>query len=276
MKALINQSFIRNPALLGLSSLMLLMAIVPASFANASAPTLTISASEPDPSDIEIGLPGRRIGGGTRRDTLFANVSESLVALTTPSALSVTTAAQPVFLFHVPEMTKANNAEFILRDGNDELVYEATFEIAPEAGIVSSAIAQSPDMPALRLNENYQWYFSIYADGADRANDAAVHGSIRRVDQSEWLAQRSVEDASVDNASDLSDRLMAADPLMKAQLLYQEANLWHDAASILHSLREANPEDGAIATEWIQLLESAGIAGLIQPTPSSVQAGLTK
>ena len=264
-----NQPFPLKSILLGLCSLTVLTSVAPKSFAS-PAPELIVSA-QPDSLDLEPGLPGRRLGGGTRRDTLFANVSERLVALTTPSALSITTAAQPVFLFHVPEMTSTNKAEFILRDSNDELVYESTFVVEPEAGIVSTQIdpeiAQTSGMPALRPNENYQWYFSIYAEGADRANDVGVHGSIRRVDQADWLAQQSVE-------TELSEQLTAADPLMKAKLLYQEANLWHDAAVVLHKLRQAEPENDAIASEWTQLLESVGIASLVQPSLASTQASL--
>ncbi len=266
MKAMISRQFSRKSVLLGLCSLAALTAVAPVNVAIAM-PELALNART-DSSDVEPGLPGRRLGGGSRRDTMFVNVSESLVALTTPSTLSITTAAQPGFLFHVPEMVSTNQAEFILRDSNDNLVYEATFPVDAKAGIVSTQTAQEAaqvsNMPALRLNENYQWYFSIYAEGADRASDVAVHGSIRRVDQADWLAQQAIE----------AEQLVTADPLMKAKLLYQEANLWHDAAAIMYELRQAEPNNEAIASEWTQLLESVGINRLIQPTSASVQAGL--
>ncbi len=266
MKAIIKRPFPMISIPLGLCSLMVITSIAPASFAS-SAPELHLSAQPESSDDLEPGLPGRRIGGGTRRDTLFANVSDQLVALTTSSSLTITAAAQPVFLFHVPEMTSANIAEFVLRDSNDELIYESTFLVLPEGGIISTKMPQTADMPALHSDENYQWYFSIYAEGADRANDVGVHGSIRRVNQADWLAQQSVE-------ADLSEQLMTAEPLMRAKLLYQEANLWHDAAVTLHELRQAEPKNDAIASEWTQLLESVGITRLIQPSSAFTQASI--
>ena len=267
---MINKQFSRKSALIRLCSLAALIAITPVDAASA-VPELTPSA-QIESSELEPGLPGRRLGGGSRRDTVFANVSESLVALTTPSNLSITTAAQPVFLFYIPEMVSANKGELILRDSSDELVYEATFSIDAEGGIFSTQMAQEvaqkasyvPDMPVLRPNENYQWYFSIYAEGADRASDVAVNGSVCRVNKADWLAKRAIE----------AEQLATADPLTKAKLLYQEANLWHDAAVIIHELRQAEPNNDAIASEWTQLLASVGIDRLIQPTSASVQAGL--
>ena len=111
----------------------------------------------------------------------------------------------------------------------DELIYETTFQISQTGGLVSVHTDET-SMPPLALNENYQWYFSIVPDAADRANDVVVEGRIRRVDQRDWLAQQHV-------AASVNDQLAIASSLTKARLLYQQANMWHDAALILEELR---------------------------------------
>ena len=271
-----SKQFARAAALVSLGSLLSLIVVTQVSFANSiSEPTASAteqdSSDSSDSSDTRQGIPGRRLSGGTRKDTVFANDLDSLTALTTPDPVSITTADYPTLMFYVPEMASKNNVEFVLRDSNDDLVYETTFLLNSDAGLVSVDTAEAPDMPALSLNKDYQWYFSIVPDSSDRANDAVVYGSIRRVDQAEWLTQRSAE---ADSIPDLSEQLATASPLMQARILYQQANLWHDAALMLSEMRQADPENDAIAAEWTQLLESVGLANVLQTPLPTVQASL--
>ncbi len=242
--------------LVGLSSLLTLTTLSVDSLAN---PTVKLvesatSAKEQGSDNLRQGIPGRRLGGGTRSDTIFSNAYAALVAVTMPDALSVTTALQPKLLFYVPAMTTANTAEFVLFNHGNELVYETTFEVAPTGGLVSVEIPE--DAPPLALDENYQWYFSIIPEANDRAHDIVVYGSIRRVDAAAWLAQRQIDISRLDQLT----------PLRKARTLYQQADLWLDAAVMLDQMRQQNPEDIAIAAEWSHLLESAGLTPMLQPS----------
>ncbi len=257
--------FVRSFLLLGLSSFVIGGIAAPAARAQSILES-NLGAKE-DASDSRYGVPGRRIGGGTRSETVFANTLGALTAITTPAPLSITTASHPTLLFYVPEMASNNSAEFVLRDSNDALVYEKTFEVSKEAGFVTVGIADMPDMPALTPDENYQWYFSIVPNVSDRSNDTTVYGSIRRVAPSDWFAQQSVP-------TGFATQLAIAEPLMEARLLYQQANLWHDAAIVLNELRQAEPDNEAIAAEWNQLLASAGLTDVLSPAVSTVQAVL--
>lgn len=282
---MITKQFTRAATLASLGSLLALAVVTPVSFANSiakpttsatvksttSATTSATTEEDQDSSDVRRGIPGRRMGGGTRKGSVFANAFDSLTALTTPDPVSITTASHPTLMFYVPKMASANNVEFVLRNGDDELVYETTFLLDSDAGLVSVDTAEASDMAALSLNEDYQWYFSIVPDLDDRANDVVVHGSIRRVDQAKWLAQQ-LSDA--DLTADLNEQLATADPLMQARILYQQANLWHDAALMLSKMRQAEPENEAIATEWAQLLESAGLANVLQTSSPTIQVSL--
>ncbi|MEL7354033.1 MAG: DUF928 domain-containing protein [Cyanobacteria bacterium P01_A01_bin.116] len=224
-------------------------------------PSSEVSVAAQRNETLRQGLPGRRIGGGTRGDRIFASTYAYLTALVTSDNVNITTAAQPTLLFYVPEMTASNEAEFVLRDANDELVYASTLQLEPAGGIVSIETAESLGTPEMAMNENYRWYFSIVPDATDRSKDIVVHGAIRRVDPSEWLAANGVDPA-------LQSQLSSLAPLEKAKVLYQQANMWHEAAVILDQLRQADPKNTEIVAEWTQLLDSAGIATIAQTEPS--------
>lgn len=254
-------------SIVGLGSVACLFASAPASLAS-SIGEPTVNASEQDSETPRQGVPGRRLGGGTRGEHIFIRNQANLTALVTPDNLSVTTAERPTLLFYVPQMLTANKAEFILRDANDELIYESTFEVGDEGALVSVEMAETDTVPALTVNENYDWYFSIIPDLEDRASDIVVHGTIRRVDPAEWLAQQQLDAAML-------DRIVAVEPLKKARMLYQQANMWHDAILILDELRKADPENEAIAAEWNYLLESAGLSPVAYTAGSISSASLT-
>ncbi|NJM99785.1 MAG: DUF928 domain-containing protein [Phormidesmis sp. RL_2_1] len=252
----------RTSVIASLSGLLSLMVAMPPSWANTIGEPIA-SARSSDTDTLRQGLPGRRLGGGTRGNRIFSQNHGSLVALTTPDPLSITTAERPALLFYVPEMVSANTAEFVLRDRDDQLIYITTFEIDSIGGIIRIE-PTSDELSALALNENYQWYFSLIPDGQDRASDIVVHGSIRRVEQTEWLSQQPVGTA-------LAQQLTTATPLARAKLLYQQANLWHDAALILQPLRQSYPENTAIAAEWAQLLKFADLAAVVPVSQPLVQ-----
>lgn len=252
---------------IGLGSVVSLLAIAPAAVANTSTGSLsssTVSSSAVSHEDtLREGLPGRRLGGGTRSERIFAQNYAYLTALVTSDNMSVTAADRPTFLFYVPEMLTANQVEFVLRDANDEMIYESVFEVAPEGGVISIDTTEAEEMAALTIDENYRWYFSLIPDVNERANDVVVHGAVRRVEPSAWLAQQGVDAAALNEPSLL--------PLEKARILYQEANMWHDAALILNALHQAEPENAAISAEWSRLLESAGIVTVTDTFQASVQ-----
>ncbi len=216
-----------------------------------SIPGLANTSSDRIPSQ---GLPGRRLGGGTRGPEVSGYIPQMpLMALVPETNLGVTTAAYPRFLFYLPNAEGIREVEYVLRNEADELVYETMVAVTSSSGIFSIDLASVEGLPPLQLNENYRWYFSIVAD--DRAQDISVDGWTRRVDLQTWMEEQAL-------TPDIVDRLEAATPLEKAKILYKEAHLWHDAALILEELYQANPQDNAIATEWFRLLEAVDLTEL--------------
>lgn len=252
--------------LIGLGSLLAIGSFAPAALAETTKVSQT--KSEQSSGTLRQGLPGRRLGGGTRQDgKVFTDEYSYLAALTPSSNLSITTAERPTLMFYIPNMVTEQTGELVIRNENDDMVYESTFQIDREGGIVGFNTAEDAAMPVLALDETYRWYFSIIPDVTARSTDIVVNGNIRRVDSEAWLDEQSVDSAQI-------TALGETNPLMQARVLYQEADLWHDAALILDELRQANPQNEAIAAEWDQLIERIGLTAVVELPEPTVQLGL--
>ena len=191
------------------------------------------------------GLPGRRLGGGTRNPDGHIGPMP-LAALIPENNIGITTAESPCFLFYLPAADQTRAVEFVLYNETDDLVYEKTVLVEATSGIFRLDLAEVEDLAPLQLNANYHWYFSIIA--TDRAQDISVNGWTRRVDLLTWLQNQGL-------TADFLLRLEAANPTEKARLLYQEAYLWHDAAVLLEDLQQSNPSNQAVIEEWHNLLQ---------------------
>ncbi len=238
-----------------------------AGWASTGTPQTSVVLTKEEESDTaREGLPGRRLGGGTRSGAIFSNEDTYLTALVARDNLGITTASHPSFMFYVPAMVNDQTAEFVLRNGSDELVYETTLQIGQAGGIISLETATT-DIAALNLNENYRWYFSIVPEMSDRANDVVVYGTIQRVDVEEWFAQQEMD-------TTLLEQISEQNPLLHAKLLRKQANLWHDAAVALYKLIQEDPSDIRLASEWQQLLEAVGLTAVPNTYELDTQAYL--
>ena len=258
---MIVKKYAYKATIVGLGSFLSIGLSVSNSLANAL-PGTTVSAKENSRGTLRQGLPGRRLGGGTRGDRVFTDAYAYLAALVTSDNLSQTTAAQPTLLFSVPGMVSAEDAEFILRDTEGEEVYRTHFSINSEAGMVSLDLSEA-DVAPLEIGKDYRWYFSIIQDETLRANDIAVHGNIRRVESRYQLASQAEMSAIPLEAQ-----------LAKIRPLYEEGDLWHDAAVALHALRQVHPDSSAVADEWGRLVTFAGLSAVLQPEAPAVKVVL--
>ena len=207
-------------------------------------------AQTDDEDDIpRQGLPGRRIGGGTRRPSDECIAGETpLIALIPENNLGVTTAAHTSLLFYLPPATATRDVEFVLTDSNDELIYDTTLQVQGNSGVISLNLPDDAPVHPLPMNENYHWYFSIICDSTNRAQDIAVDGWIRRVDL----------------ATTLTNQLNNVTLLERARVLYQELELWHEALTILADLRRTQPNDPTVTAHWTQVLQSVGLDSIAQ------------
>jgi hypothetical protein len=177
----------------------------------------------------------RRKPGGSR-DEIAQNQcrfdSQQLTALIPPSLATASASASPTLFFAVPVIPSHTSLEFVLRNAQDELVYEKTFPGTTAAGILPIPLPA----PGLDAQQQYHWYLSVICNPSDRAHDLVVEGLIQRVELDPSIQQK----------------LTQAPPVQKVAL-YQSHQLWQDEITTLVSLKQSHPND----PEVLQLLQTS-------------------
>ena len=105
-----------------------------------------------------------------------------------------------------------------------------------------------PQNVNLEANKEYTWSFNIICDAKDRAIDAFVQGSIKKVEIS----------------SELENQLKNVSPLERAKI-YAEAKIWHDTIYAVAEVRENNPG------EWEELLKSVGLEDFVDDSIKEIK-----
>lgn len=202
----------------------------------------------------DIGLPGRREGGGTRgcwrSDTTFST-TDRLTALVPDQNFGYTTSEYPTFFVYVPQFYAENAvaAEFILNDEDDNELYKATFQTGGTSGIISLSLPANANLPPLEVGKNYHWSFALVCEMSDRSADVVVDSWIQRVEL----------DATV--RSELERASLEQHPTILAQ-----EGIWYDAISSLAALRSQS--GGPVpASQWVNLLNSVGLVHITRETP---------
>lgn len=194
-------------------------------------------AQEFEPPDR--GLPGRREGGGTRGGCLAQQ--PALTALMPNTNMGLTVAEYPSFFWYVPQNT-AVAGEFVLLDQANAEVYKTTVPISNQPGVVSVSLPTDGSASALEVGKSYRWYFSLICDPLDRSADVFTSGWIERVEPSPSLSQQ----------------LATATPEEQPQI-YAQADIWYDALAALVKLRQDQPQNPALISQWETLLASVGL-----------------
>ena len=198
-------------------------------------------SNQNDPDFSQDGRPQDTAGGASRSGCQAEN-NLPLTALVPEASVAKTLAASPTFWFYVPHtLTSENTIEFVLKNGQDDYVYQTKFvdEISP--GIVSVSL---PPSVTLKVHQNYDWYFLIYCAPQNQKKFAYVNGSLQRV-----------------KLPDLQKKLKSATP-MESLVIYATEKLWYDAATNLARQAIANPEAEAVRNDWHTLLQSVGLEKL--------------
>jgi hypothetical protein len=204
----------------------------------------TVAAAGSQGQTTQQGLPLRRVGGGTRGGCELVS-SDRMVALIPERTIGKTAKSNPKFYFYIPENTEGKQIEFVLRDKNDNLVYERTFTSNGKSGIFSVELP-ADKISLLAANDNYHWYLSMLCNPTNRSQDIVLEGFIQRVELDGTTQQK----------------LQQATPLERVNL-YQTANLWYDAIDTLAELKLNSPKT-ITNSEWQNLLDSVGLADIAQ------------
>lgn len=190
------------------------------------------------PSGTDRGAPVTTGGGGTRGPSSSClNTKDGELALNalTPNYTNVVTTASgtPTFYFYLPS-TPATLGEFVLTDFNQNPIYQTTFKLPTQSGIMK--IKALPKIP-LSPDQYYQWSLKIICDSQNRDNDLVIEGN---------LEYQKFNEAA----------LTSSDPLEKAKF-YAKQGLWLETLDNMAQVRSTSPSD------WTELLQSAGLHEMI-------------
>jgi hypothetical protein len=188
------------------------------------------------PGSDSVDAPMRRKPGGSR-DLLSNNScrfdSQTLTALVPESLKGTTTSASPTLFFAVPPISPETSVEFVLRDANDQLVYERTVPGLGKAGILPMTLPSN----TLSASQDYHWYLSVVCNNRDRAYDLVVEGFVQR------LALDPNQKQNLDLANQIK--------------FYQTQNLWQDQLAFLVE----------VTNLWKQTLKSVNLDESIASNP---------
>jgi hypothetical protein len=190
----------------------------------------------------DVGLPGRREGGGTRGDC-FQN-AQQLTALMPETNYGVTLSDYPTFLFYLPEIPEAS-VEFLLLDQDGNEIYQSAYQVSTGAGIMSLSLPETAGLPPLEVGKRYEWIFSLVCDPLDRSGDVFVSGWVERKD----------EDLALSTT-------LESTPESDRPNTYAQSGIWYDAIESLVDMRRADPSNPELMREWDVLLTSVGLEEL--------------
>ena len=181
-----------------------------------------------DSNQSREGLPGRRVGGGTRSGSQILT-EKPLAALLPETNQSLTVTGNPTLFFYVPKIRNLQTVEFVLNDENEQTVYQKTLITNGNAGIISVNIAGTDQLKSLEVGKKYRWFFAIITNPNDRTADIYVAGTIERVNPNATVASQ----------------LNNLNPLDQVAV-YEENQYWYDAIATLAELRHSRPNDTAV------------------------------
>lgn len=180
--------------------------------------------------------------GGASRPTEVKCIQDDaygipLTALIPESGVGLTVAPRPTLLAYVPPTT-ATQAHLTLRDEAQNGLYQSAIEIPQTGGILR--ITLPANSPALAVGETYSWSLALLCQPT-QTDLPITRGQIRRVDQSTDM------------------EALAQQPLYSQAVIYGQAGVWHDMLSTLARLRQSNPGNGDIDTNWVEVLQGENL-----------------
>ena len=182
-------------------------------------------------------LEGNRVESNVRCNEYQPPIG--LTALIPSSNIGLTLAEYPTFFFYVPDVNlEGVEGEFILRNENDEQIYEKIVTLKASDSIISVELAASPSLPPLEVGKSYYWVFTLLLDKVDRSSNTNVAGWIKRVEP----------DSAIKNQ-------LATTPNKAQPAIYANNGIWYEAVTTLAKLRCASPNDSTIASDWTSLLQ---------------------
>ena len=188
------------------------------------------------------GMPGGRVGGGTRgtreRDIFVLSVLA-------PDHTGLTTKEQPCLFWFISTRTALSVELTIVDPAVVQPVLETRLSSPVERGVHRVRLAEHGVQ--LRLGVAYQWSVTVVPDPARRSRDILASGTIERVEADAALKQQ-LPGARVENLS----------------AVYAQAGIWYDALEAISDLIDGAPKDATLRRYRAELLAQAGLPGVAE------------
>lgn len=196
----------------------------------------------------DIGSPTRTESGSTRNPIMCSVDSEKnpnppLTALVPKNMdTGVTVVERPTFFVYIPETT-AKTVTFVLQDLDYKEIARTNFLMPKTPGIVSFKLPNN--IPGLEVGKTYRWALAVICPPKSNgvSEEPGVYTKIWRTELRAPVANQ-------------LEKL----PIRDRAKLYRQSKVWHEAISTLAELRQANPDNSQLVTEWKELLSSAGLS----------------
>lgn len=191
---------------------------------------------------VNNGMPTYRRDAGSRsnQENCVADNSHDMIAIIPENTVALTASTSPKLFFYIPETNKSKTLEFVLRNEDDKLLYEA-FLTTNGRGIISVEVPAEVQANLLQEKQNYHWYLSMICNSEQRSQDLVVEG---------WMRPEEID-------STTKKQLAEANVVEQADLYHQQG-LWHDALSVLAD----NKNNYSVEAKWTELLDSVGLREL--------------
>lgn len=208
-------------------------------------PIVGISQTEKDFEDDK--RPSHRVSGGSRNpctEVLLAlvpgdgEITEEGCQPVSRSFPTMTMTDQPVIWVYVPEQPRSDvTAEFVLIDRNDSPQLKQSVFLVNTPGIIGIPLAEP-----LQPDEEYRWAFTVQHNPNKPTQNPTVEGFIQQGSLDLEVMQQVAQSQSP------QERIH----------LYAQSGFWYDALTLAAQARCEGSKDDRMATEWQDLLVSAG------------------
>lgn len=195
-----------------------------------------VSAGMPVYHPPKRGMPGGRLGGGTRS----ADQHVTRLSVLAPDHTGLTTQEQPSLYWYLSKPT-ANAIYFTLIDAESmKTVLDVRLPPPTRPGV--QVIRLSDHSVRLSPGVQYQWFVALMIDGEHRSKDVIAGGMIERTSP----------------PKELSSKLAGAGRSQRVAM-YAEAGLWYDAVEAISEEIAAVPTDAGLRKQRASLLEQVGL-----------------
>ncbi|MEH2273903.1 MAG: DUF928 domain-containing protein [Nostoc sp.] len=189
--------------------------------------------------------PGGRVRGGAKRGEPICPLTKPKLTALVPFTKSdevinvwgQTTLQRPSWFFYVPYTKNSPyEVEFVLQDQDSNEISRPPIALPDKPGVIRVSLPSTA--PALALNKQYRWFFTINCNKQTISPPTFVEGVIVRVELNPTVVKK-----------------LQTPELLKQYAIYAENGIWYDALTILAQLRQKNPKDATLQAEWRHLLD---------------------